>query len=45
MGVDLLNIEGLKGLEHQTPVVMVNLMRLRDHSLGATAPLPTLEPS
>jgi uncharacterized protein (DUF1330 family) len=33
MGVDLLNIEGLKGLEHQAPVVMVNLMRFRDHSL------------
>jgi hypothetical protein len=27
MGVDLLNIEKLKGLEHQGPVVMVNLMR------------------
>jgi hypothetical protein len=27
MGVDLLNIEGLKALEHQGPVVMVNLMR------------------
>src|ERR1700730_13528766 len=33
MGVNLLNIEGLKGLEHQAPVVMVNLMRFRDHSL------------
>ena len=33
MGVDLLNIEGLKELEHQGPVVMVNLMRFRDRSL------------
>ena len=30
MGVDLLNIEGLKELEHQAPVVMVNLMRFHD---------------
>ena len=33
MGVDLLNIEGLKQLEHQGPVVMVNLMRFFDRSL------------
>ena len=33
MAVDLLNIEGLKDLEHQGPVVMVNLMRFRDRSL------------
>ena len=33
MAVDLLNIEGLKEMEHQGPVVMVNLMRFRDRSL------------
>jgi uncharacterized protein (DUF1330 family) len=33
MAVDLLNIEGLKDLEHQGPIVMVNLMRFRDRSL------------
>jgi uncharacterized protein (DUF1330 family) len=33
MGVDLLNIKGLKELEHQGPVVMVNLMRFHDRSL------------
>jgi uncharacterized protein (DUF1330 family) len=33
MGVDLLNIEGLNELEHQGPIVMVNLMRFRDRSL------------
>ena len=33
MGVDLLNIEGLKGLEHRGPIVMVNLMRFHDRSL------------
>jgi uncharacterized protein (DUF1330 family) len=33
MGVDLLNIEGLKELEHQGPIVMVNLMRFHEHSL------------
>ena len=33
MAVDLLNIEGLKELEHQGPVVMVNLMRFRNRSL------------
>ena len=33
MGVDLLNIRGLKELEQQAPVVMVNLMRFHDRSL------------
>ena len=33
MGVDLLNIRGLKELAHQGPVVMVNLMRFRERSL------------
>jgi uncharacterized protein (DUF1330 family) len=33
VGVDLLNIEGLKELDHQDPVVMVNLMRFRVRSL------------
>ena len=33
MGVDLLNIEGLEGMPHQGPVVMVNLMRFRERSL------------
>ncbi len=33
MGVDLLNIEGLKELAHQGPVVMVNLMRFHARSL------------
>ena len=33
MAVDLLNIEGLSGLDHQGPVVMVNLMRFRERSL------------
>jgi uncharacterized protein (DUF1330 family) len=33
MGVDLLNIKGLSELEHQGPVVMVNLMRFRERSL------------
>jgi uncharacterized protein (DUF1330 family) len=33
MDVDLLNIEGLKDLEHQGPIVMVNLMRFRERSL------------
>ena len=33
MGVDLLNIRGLRELEHQGPVVMVNLMRFRARSL------------
>jgi uncharacterized protein (DUF1330 family) len=33
MGVDFLNIEGLKEMEHQGPIVMVNLMRFRERSL------------
>ena len=33
MGIDLLNIEVLKELEHQGPIVMVNLMRFHDRSL------------
>ncbi len=33
MGVDLLNVEGLKALQPQEPVVMVNLMRFRERSL------------
>jgi hypothetical protein len=33
VGVDLLNIEGLRDLEHQGPIVMVHLMRFRDRSL------------
>jgi uncharacterized protein (DUF1330 family) len=33
MSVDLLNIKGLKALERQGPVVMVNLMRFRERSL------------
>ena len=33
MGVDLLNVRGLTELEHQGPVVMVNLMRFRERSL------------
>jgi len=33
MGVDLLNIKGLKELEHQGPIVMVNLMRFHERSL------------
>jgi uncharacterized protein (DUF1330 family) len=33
MGVDLLNIEGLKALNQPGPVVMVNLMRFHDRSL------------
>ena len=33
MGVDLLNIEGLKQLEQREPVVMVNLMRFHARSL------------
>jgi len=37
MAVDLLNIEGMKEMAHQGPVVMVNLMRFRDRSLDATA--------
>jgi uncharacterized protein (DUF1330 family) len=33
MAVDLLNIEALKALDHQGPIVMVNLMRFRERSL------------
>ena len=33
MGVELLNIEGLKEIDDGSPVVMVNLMRFREHSL------------
>ena len=33
MGVDLLNVRGLKELEHRGAVVMVNLMRFRERSL------------
>jgi len=33
MGVDLLNVAGLKELEGEGPVVMVNLMRFRERSL------------
>ena len=33
MGVDLLNVRGLQGLNQQDPVVMVNLMRFRKRSL------------
>ena len=33
MAVDLLNIRGLREIEHQAPVVMVNLMRFHDRSL------------
>ena len=33
MPVDLLNIEGLKALELDVPVVMLNLMRFHERSL------------
>jgi uncharacterized protein (DUF1330 family) len=33
VAVDLLNIEGLAEMQHQGPIVMVNLMRFRDRSL------------
>jgi uncharacterized protein (DUF1330 family) len=33
MAVDLLNIDGLEDMEHQGPVVMVNLMRFHERSL------------
>ena len=33
MAVDLLNIEGLREMEQQGPIVMVNLMRFRERSL------------
>jgi uncharacterized protein (DUF1330 family) len=33
MAVDLLNVKGLLSLDPQGPVVMVNMMRFREHSL------------
>ena len=33
MAVDLLNVRGLNELNHEGPVVMVNLMRFRERSL------------
>ena len=33
MGVDLLNVKGLEQIDHQGPIVMVNLMRFRKRSL------------
>jgi hypothetical protein len=33
MGVDLLNVSGLKDIDHQGGIVMVNLMRFRARSL------------
>src|SRR3981081_2874628 len=33
LSVELLNIEGLKELEHQGPIVMVNLLRFHERSL------------
>ena len=33
MAVDLLNVTGLQALDQRRPVVMVNLMRFREHSL------------
>ena len=33
MGVDLLNVKGLREMGQQAPVVMVNLMRFRERSL------------
>lgn len=33
MAVDLLNVEGLEGLDQQAPVVMLNLMRFHPRSL------------
>ena len=33
MGVNLLNVRGLRELEHQGPIVMLNLMRFRERSL------------
>ncbi len=33
MGVDLLNVKGLEGVDHDGPIVMVNLMRFRARSL------------
>ena len=34
MSVELLNVRGLEKLDQQAPVVMVNLMRFRERSLG-----------
>ena len=34
MGVELLNIKGLSELDPAAPVVMLNLMRFREHSLN-----------
>ena len=33
MGVDLLNVRSLEAMEREAPVVMVNLMRVRERSL------------
>jgi len=33
MGVDLLNVKGLEEIDHDGPIVMVNLMRFRERSL------------
>lgn len=33
MAIDLLNVEGLQGLERDAPVVMLNLMRFHERSL------------
>ena len=33
MGVDLLNVKELEKVDHQGPIVMVNLMRFRARSL------------
>ena len=33
MGVDLLNVKGLAEVDHEGPIVMVNLMRFRKRSL------------
>ncbi len=33
MAVELLNVKGLQEMDHQAPVVMVNLMRFRERSL------------
>ena len=33
MGVDLLNVKGLEEIDHDGPIVMVNLMRFRKRSL------------
>ena len=36
MGVDLLNIKGLGEIDHDGPIVMVNLMRFRARSLDGS---------